>query len=326
MTCLMNDLLLQSDVQEYIRNTKFENKLSFQKSPFAGIQMNELVIQMVSKKKCELKLPTWYGTPNILYPEKISIEQSSSEITAQYKSSIIKGTSLIDITGGFGVDAFYFKKQFEEVFHCEIQGELSEIVRHNFNVLKTNVTCLSGNGLDILQHLNRIFDCIYIDPSRRHQQKGKVFKLEDYQPNVVELLEVYREYSKKILIKVSPLLDIHDAISDLKYIEEIHIVAVNNEVKELLFLLGEKISENPKVITVDFSKNKRVMFEFDYIEIQNNHLSSSTSPLKYLYEPNAAIMKSGGFYALSDKFKVEKLHKNSHLFTSNKFIEFPGRV
>jgi hypothetical protein len=326
MAILMNELLLHPDVQEYIRNTKFENKLSFQKSPFHGIEMHELIIQIVSKNKCESKLPTWYATENIVYAEKISIEQSSSEVTAKYKSLIIKGTSLIDVTGGFGVDAFYFQKQFEEVFHCEIQSELSEIVNHNFNVLNVNVTCLCGDGLDILQNLNRAFDCIYIDPSRRHQQKGKVFRLEDYQPNVVEWLEVYRKYSKKILIKVSPLLDIHTAVADLKYIEEIHIVAIDNEVKELLFLLGDKINENPKIINIDFSKNRKVEFEFDYIEIQNNHLSSSASPSKYLYEPNAAIMKSGGFYALSEKNKLEKLHKNSHLFTSNNLIEFPGRV
>jgi len=322
----MNDLLLNVEVQKFITTTKYNHKLAFENSPFPGLKMNELQQQIISREKCEFKLPTWFNTPYIIFPEKLSIEQSSSELTASYKSSIVRGKSIIDLTGGFGVDAYFFSKHFDEVVHCEIQSELSEIVKHNFQTLKTNIKCFNLDGTVVLKKINKKFDCIYIDPSRRNESKGKVFKLEDYQPNVIELLDLYREFSNQILIKVSPLVDMSSAIIDLKYISEIHIIALNNEVKELLLKLGENLNSNPEIITVNFSNRQKEAFRFSFNEIQNNHLCETSEPLKFVYEPNAAIMKSGGFYRLTKEFNLKKLHKNSHLFTSDVEIKFPGRV
>ncbi len=134
--------------------------------------------QIIVKKKAKDKLPTWFSNENIIYPEKISIEQTSSETTAKYKASLVSGEKLIDCTGGFGIDDYYFSIQFKTVIHCELNEGLSQIVQHNFEVLKaSNIECYQGDSTEILEQLNQKFDCIYIDPSRRNEAKGKVFML-----------------------------------------------------------------------------------------------------------------------------------------------------
>ena len=186
--------LLHIEIQDFIAEnlSSDSTKLALKKNPFAEINYTEIINQIVSKKKAKDKLPTWFLTKNIIYPEKISIEQTSSELTAKYKASLVSGKNLIDCTGGFGIDDYYFAQQFESVTHCEINPELSKIVQHNFKQLKAeNMTCISGDSADILKQLNQRFDCIYIDPSRRNDAKGKVFLLADCLPNVVDLQEFY---------------------------------------------------------------------------------------------------------------------------------------
>ena len=141
------------------------SRLALKKNPFPGINYNEIIHQIVSKKKAKAKLPTWFATSNIIYPEKIYIEQTSSETTAKYKASLVSGENLIDCTGGFGIDDYYFAQQFKSVIHCEINTELSEIVQHNYKQLKIeNITCISGDSSDVLVNLNQRFDCVYVDP------------------------------------------------------------------------------------------------------------------------------------------------------------------
>ena len=322
----MNSAILHPEVQQFITdNLKSDiTKLILKGSPFNDVSVQELANQIVTKQKSEHKLSTWFQTKNIYYPPKISIEQTSSEITATYKSSLVKGNTIIDITGGFGVDCYYFSKVFKEVIHCEIKDNLSTIVKHNYQQLeKNNITTFSGNGIEYLKTTKNNFDCIYIDPSRRNEAKGKVFLLKDCLPNVPDNIDFLFSKTNQILIKNSPILDITSTVNELKFVKEIHIIAVNNEVKELLFLLEKGFENSIKIKTVNIGKNETQSFNFKYKVAINSDYSE---PLSYLYEPNAAILKSGGFHEISYQLNVSKLHQHSHLYTSKEIINFPGRV
>jgi len=319
--------ILSEEIQHYIDDkiNADVTKLALQKNPFAEVEWNLVLQQLAAKQKAKSKLPTWFKTHNIYYPSKISVEQTSSEKTAQYKASLISGNNLIDLTGGFGVDDFYFSKTVAKVVHCEINSELSKIVKHNFEQLNVkNVDCFADDSSEVLQKLNQKFDWIYIDPSRRNDSKGKVFMLKDCLPNVPELLDFYYRFSDNIMIKTAPILDISAGISELKNIAEIHVVALENEVKELLFILKKNHKSTIEIKTVNLLKDKKEAFQF-----QINSEAKKTNfaaPKKYLFEPNAAIMKSGGFDAIATQFGLEKLHQHSHLYTSNELLDFPGRI
>jgi hypothetical protein len=319
--------LLNTAVQEFIKaNTDASiTKLALQKNPFPDINWNAILEQIAARQKAKDKLPTWFSTDGILYPSKISVEQTSSEKTAQYKASLLSGIKMIDLTGGFGVDAYYFSKQFQETIHCEMNLELATIVKHNFEKLQANsITCYHSDSLAVLKTLNTKFDWIYIDPSRRNESKGKVFLLKDCLPNVPELLPIYFEFTENILIKTAPILDISAGLKELLHVKKIHIVAVENEVKELLWEISKGYSEAITIETINFKKDKPEVFNF--ILSENSERPTYALPKKYLYEPNSAIMKSGGFEEVSAHFHLEKLHPHSHLYTSETIIDFPGRI
>lgn len=321
----MNFSIVDTEIQSFIKSNigVDVSKLALQKNPFPELNWTEILNQIAAKTKAKDKLPTWFTTENIIYPSKISVEQTSSEKTAFYKSTLVSGESLIDLTGGFGVDDYYFSKQMKRVVHCEINEQLSEIVKHNFQKLKVeNIECFVGDSLDIGQKLNTKFDWIYIDPSRRNDAKGKVFMLKDCLPNVPELIDLYFSYSEKILIKTAPILDISAGLSELKNVKTIHIVAVDNEVKELLWEIHKSYIGNISIKTINLSKQTEI---FDFVLDENTNPYFDL-PKKYLYEPNSAIMKSGGFDAICNQFEVDKLHQHSHLYTSEEPISFPGRI
>lgn len=323
----MDKSLLAAEIQEFINsNTAADvTKLALQKNKFPNADYTSILNQIAAKQKAKTKLPTWFTTSNIIYPGKISVEQTSSEKTAEYKSQLVSGINLIDLTGGFGVDDYYFAKKVNQIIHCEINEDLSEIVSHNLAQMNVqNIECIAGDSSEILKDLDRQFDWIYIDPSRRNDAKGKVFMLQDCLPNVPELLDFYFEFSKNIMIKTAPILDISAGLSELKNVSAIHIVAVENEVKELLWIVQKKSNQSVKINTVNLLKNNTESFSFVLNSTSNSVVHSL--PKKYLYEPNAAIMKSGGFDEITSQFEVEKLHQHSHLYTSDNVIDFPGRV
>ena len=322
----MNPTILLPEVQQFITaHLKTDiSKLLFKGSPFEGVTIQELVSQIISKNKCEKKLPKWYHTSNLYYPPKIHIEQTSSAITASYKASLVSGDSLVDITGGFGVDCYYFSKVIQQVTHCELDSRLSTIVKNTYQQFNTkNISLFSGDGISHLRTTSSKFDWIYIDPSRRDTSNSKVFLLKDCIPNVPDNLTLFFSKSDAILIKNSPILDLSKTIEELRFVKEIHIVAVQNEVKELLFLLEKNHNESIQIKTINFAKNKTQLFDFEY---NNRKTSNYAAPKEYIYEPNAAILKSGGFHEVSAQYNLDKLHQHSHLYTSNECIEFPGRV
>lgn len=322
----MNPLILHTEAQRFI-NTNINAdtaKLIFKGSPIDNITVQELVGQIEAKRKAKQKLPTWFLSENIYYPNKLNIEQTSSEITANYKANLISGTNLIDLTGGFGVDVFSFSKSFDTIIHCELNKELSAIAKHNFDVLQlTNINTINTDGISYVNEKKQQFDWIYIDPSRRNDVKEKVFLLEDCTPNVPKNLETLFKYSNAIMIKISPIMDISAAVSQLDCTMEIHVVAVENEVKELLFLLKKGYDKTIQIKTVNLTKNNRQTFNTAWLK--NTGPASLSKPLDYIYEPNSAILKAGLFNEVSHQLKIYKLNKNSHLYTSNELKEFPGR-
>lgn len=320
----MNKSILHKDVQDFISQNLKTNitKLVLKGSPFDNINIQEIAEQIVAKNKCQNKLPTWFQTKFIYYPNKLNIEQTSSEITANYKSKLIKGKTIIDITGGFGVDCLAFSSDFKEVTHCEINTSLSQITTHNYKQLKIkNINTIVGNGIDYIKEHNKKYDCIYVDPSRRDDLKKRVFLLEDCLPNLPENLDLLFKYTNTILVKTAPLLDINAAKNELKFIKEIHVIAVNNDVKEVLYLLNKNHQGTIYFKTINITKEKNMIFYF----ATSNENAIFNLPQTYLYEPNAAIMKSGAFSVISSHFNINKLHQHSHLYTSSTLIEFPGR-
>jgi hypothetical protein len=323
----LNETILNTEIQEFIK-TNLNSDVSMlllKGMPFSSSDSKDIIEQIEAKKRCEKKLPSWYNTQNIYYPNKLNIEQTSSEITAAYKSHLVSGESIIDLTGGFGVDCLYFSKTFKTVEHCEINERLSKLVTHNYTQLGIqNIKTKNIDGIEHLKNTDVKYDWIYIDPSRRHDSKGKVFFLNDCLPNVPEHINLLFQHSKNILIKTSPLLDFSIGLQELNHVKTIHAIAINNEVKELLWVLEADFKGAITIETVNL-KNENTDY-FSFFHKNERDLESRLSlPLSFLYEPNAAILKAGGFHSISSQLHIYKLHKHSHLYTNDTLIDFPGR-
>ncbi len=322
----MNKALLHPDVQQFLRENLHLDvaKLILKGSPFSEISPQELATQLSGLAKAEHKLPLFFNNKKIVYPPKLNLEQTSSELTARYKSSLVTGKTLIDITGGFGIDSYFFSEKIAEITHVERNKQLSELAAHNFKALNAhNIHCVKGDGIEYLKATPQYFDWIYIDPSRRDTTGSRFFFLNECEPNVPDNLDFLKKKSEKILIKSSPLLDIKAGIQELKTVSEVHIVAVNRDVKELLWIIEKKPSSKIRIKTIDFQKKQTQEFETDF----NESLPSTeySLPKEYLFEPNPAIMKSGLFAEVALKTGTAKLNENSHLYTSKELKDFPGR-
>jgi hypothetical protein len=201
---------------------------------------------------------------------------------------------------------------------------LSTIVKHNYEKLNVdNCSFYVGDSAVVLEQLQTHFDWIYIDPSRRNDSKGKVFMLKDCLPNVVDLMDFYFKYSDRILIKTAPILDISAGLNELKNVQKIHIVAVANEVKELLWEISKDYTGTIEMMTINLKKQPEC---FQFVLSENTTVANYSLPKTYLYEPNAAIMKSGGFDEVGVQFDLDKLHPHSQLYTADSIRDFPGRI
>jgi 16S rRNA G966 N2-methylase RsmD len=302
--------------------------LSLQSSRYKKIDFDFAIRQIVGRQKIRNKVPLFFQTLEIQYPVQLSLEQSSSEITAKYKSTLCEGDSLADLTGGFGVDCCFMSSHFKNVTYIERQTELCKLAIHNFQMLNRNhIVVVNAQTEKFLTEMKPV-DWIFIDPARRSKSGKKVVLLSDCEPDVTALSVQLLNKACNVMIKLSPMMDITAAIRDLPKTTEIHIISVENECKEVLLILKENNENKLQVKTINFCKNKKdQQFEF-YINDEVKANSILTSEIqKYLYEPNAAIMKSGAFKLIGDRFNLLKLHINTHLYTSNELIiDFPGRV
>lgn len=303
-------------------------QLALLSNRFPKVDMPFAIRQIHGKQKIKSKVPLFYSTENILYPAQISLEQSSSESTAQYKSSLCNGNSIVDLTGGFGIDCFFMSEQFEKVTYVERQGELCKLAQHNFSALnKNHIQVIHAETEQYLDKMDHV-DWIYIDPARRSQTGHKVIVLTECEPDVSVLYPLLLQKATHVMIKLSPMMDISSVVHDLPNTNEIHIISVENECKEVLLILNQDIRNNIKIRTINFRKSKEnQLFEFYQVDELTAAVSVSSNVEKYLYEPNAAIMKSGAFKLIGNRFQICKLNKNTHLYTSNElFPEFPGRI
>ena len=322
----MNKNILDKNVQDYISKNLFADvfEIILKKQIFPKVTNKEIAEQISAKAKSKKKLPTYFKTPNIYFPNKVNIEQTSSEKTAEFKSKIVSGDTMIDATGGFGVDSMYFSKVFKKTVYIEKNKGLFEIVKVNSKVLDLNIKHLNDDGIEYAKKLDTGIDLLYVDPSRRNKENKKVHFLSDCTPLIdYDLIESLQNF-KTILIKCSPIIDLKKTINDLKVVSKIYIVGINNEVKEVLFSLNKKCNNDIKIKCIDLS-NKESDFEFSINDINNKKNNDNYEVLNYLYEPNSMILKSGAFSLICDRYNLKKLNKNSHLYTSKKLIDFPGR-
>lgn len=324
----MNKHITDNAVQDYINEhlNADVHQIAMAKSPFPEISGKELANQIAAKKKSSKKLPTWFNTPGIYYPPQLSVEQCSSETTAAYKAGLSKGTTLIDLTGGFGVDSYYFSKRNQSLIHCEIGQELSAIAAHNGALLgQDNTSFICDDGLQFLKDTDQHFGSIYIDPARR-SSAGKVFMLKDCTPDVVENLDLLLSKGTTVLIKTAPLLDISAGLKELKQVAEIHIVSVRNECKELIWVVGHDTASRTKIVCTTLNAVQK-QFSFFIGDEVPPAVSGSVIPGTYLYEPDVALLKSGAFNLIAKKYQLQKIHHQTQLYTAAEInSDFPGRI
>ena len=304
-------------------------QLALQKFP-EDVDKMLVLNQIEARQLLSKKVPSWASNPDLLFPKHISIEQCSSELTAKYKASIISGgDTFVDLTGGLGVDSYFLSEKFKTSYYVENQKELCELAEHNFDVLGRKITVVNSDSETFLSK-NQNFDLVFIDPARRDVYNRKMVSLHDCSPDVVDLQNILLKNSKNILIKASPMLDISLIANELQNISEIHIVSVKNECKEILIKIEPGFEGEIKYFCVNFVGNdlkSAQSFEFSETSESSEYSSFAPTIKHYLYEPNASLMKSGAFKLISQRFGIEKLHVNSHLYTSDNLIsDFPGRI
>ena len=305
-------------------------QLALQRKRYAHLSDEEwrwMLQQVEGRQRTCDKLPTFAEIDDWWYPVRLSCEQCSSEITARYKASLLPTTpfTLIDLTGGYGVDTFFMSERATQAHYVERNEELCRIASHNFGLTRPQLQIHHADAICFLEQMPSC-DVIYLDPARRDQNGGKVFRLEDCEPNVVELLPTLTAKSKQLMVKLSPMLDITQALRSLPMSFDVHIVAVKNEVKEVLLV---QTDGEPTIHAVNLSPTTQQTFSFTQEEEKQTPLisySSLTTP-PYLYEPNAAIIKAGAFKLVAQRYGLYKMAPNTHLYLSDQLIEdFPGRV
>ena len=318
--------MLDSTTIEFIAQHRNDDvrTLALQAKRYPTVDMREAVTQIEGWQQAREKLPTWAAVEGIIYPPKISMEQCSSEKTAKYKAKQVKGKRFADLTGGFGIDFSYMARNFNEAFYIERNKTLCDIATANFSLLGLeDAKVMNGNSEELFESLPHL-DWIFVDPARRDGDGRKVVALSDCEPNVVELDLLSK--ADMAMIKCSPMLDITMACRQLQHVSSVHIVSVNNECKELLITLNSGNFTEITTHCVNILKDSTQIFSFTQDEEDTAETSYSSEVGKYLYEPNASVQKAGCPKSLSN-YHVDKLHPNSHLYTSNEHIHnFPGRI
>ncbi len=318
--------ILDEEIQNYITaNFKTDlHTLLLKKSPFPNVTMQEIVQQIKGRKVADKKFP-FMQKKGIVFPPNLNLEQTSSQATAEYKSQNLQGETFIDLTSGFGIDAYFLSEKFKEVTLVEQNQELLKIVENNWQILGRKAQFINTKLEDFLHDNSQKYSVVYLDPARRDEHKNKVFLLEDLSPNLLKIQDELLKISDEIIIKLSPLIDLKYLIYALKNIYKIEILAVKNDVKEVLvYLHSTKIQDKISCKCVNLETEEEP-FQFNFDDEQA--IAEYSEPLKYLYLPNNAVLKSGAFNLVSEQFKVKKLHPNTHFYTSNECISnFPGRI
>lgn len=301
-------------------------KLALSKAPVL-VDLPMAIQQIAARQLLVRKLPEWTKMPRTIFPVHLSLEQSSSEATAKYKAALVQGNSFTDLTGGMGVDCYYLAQNFAKADYVEQHPTLCQIAQHNFATMAPHITVHNNSAEAHLKQMSST-DLIYIDPARRDTVGRKTVTIADCTPDLNLLLPQMLEKSPRVLVKLSPMLDIALALQQLKQVATVHIIATDNECKELLFDIQRDFKGQSELICVNLRRNGNNQITTPQTRLQEQEaqvmLTSTLS--NYLFEPNAAILKAGLFKSTAQRYGLQKLHISSHLYTFNQDIpEFEGR-
>ena len=346
--------MLTSKEKEFIAAHRLDdvNSLLLHGKRDSDLDMRKMAVQIKGWQMAVKKLPLWASTDGIVYPEHLSMEQCSSEATARYKGEVLSAyfhrptddpdkenhpcsdnkIKITDLTGGFGVDAAMIAKTFgnSHLTLVDHNAALCELARHNLPLLGLNdsetICADSVEWLSAMPHQ----DILFIDPARRDIHGRKTVAIEDCSPDICQLQDLLLAKGGVVMVKLSPMLDLKIARQQLNGLREIHIVGVDGECKELLLILSNAPSDTTESVAlccVNITGERKALFRFTYEEEERNQIRFCNQIGKYLYEPNACIMKAGGFKSLGVCYCLEKLSANSHLYTADILREdFPGRI
>ncbi|WP_455624901.1 THUMP-like domain-containing protein [Parabacteroides sp.] len=296
---------------------------------YPEVDMPLAVDQILARRKVKDKLPAWWANKELFFPSRISAEQCSGEQAAVYKQALVsEGMRMCDLTGGLGVDSYFFSRKVSRLVYLERFASYCEAARHNFKALGAdNIEVVNGDSLSALEGKGP-FDVFYIDPARRGEENKRVFALRDCEPDLTVLLPGLFEYAPRVIAKISPMADIRQTLVLLPWTTEVHVLSVRNECKELLFIMDKERSAdtgNPRIVCVNLG-GAPIVFKFTPAEEEQSPSFVSGEVGAYLYEPNASILKAGAFKVIASRLGLRKLHVSSHLYTSGKLIsDFPGR-
>lgn len=323
------DLLKREDVKRFIaENTETDpSRLLLNPPREYKNQIKEIVDQIIARKKAQGKLDSWATNFDLIMPPPLSIEQASSLSTCSYKKNLIAGKYLVDLTGGMGVDCLALSESFDHTNYVEQDATLCEVFKHNSTTLGYKLEIKNMGAADYLKSWshNQKDTTIYLDPARRDGAKNRIFRVEDCSPNLIEILPLIKEKAQLVLVKYSPFLDIKAILSTIPNVREIHIVSVKNDCKELLLLIDFKFVGMPKINCVNL-RSEQPTYLFTYKEEADSKAELGKIG-KYIFEPNASIMKAGAFNKINVDFNIRKLGENTHLYTENHLIDFfPGKT
>ena len=316
----MNEHLLHEDVQQFIYDHLQNDiyNLSLQGVPFEKVSAGEIADQIRGILTVQQKAPGFFKK-GLLFPSKTSLEQMSSDVTAKYKASILpKMKSLIDCTGGFGIDTFYLSEKARTTHYCEQNKELVRIAEHNFQLHNKKIHVHEGNGLEILQKIGKI-DLVYLDPSRRTAGKKKIISLEQSSPNILQHWQMILSHAREVLLKLSPMLDISYLLEQLTCIFEIHIISVKNDVKEIIVRASQARQEDVKITIADFDGQhwfQHVVNEQDSALVNIQEIPEQA----FIYEPLSVVFKAEYQDDLAVKYNLNKIARHSHLYLSTEKI------
>lgn len=317
---------LQNFIQNHLEDDTASLLLSARRYP--DINVPFAAEQIEARKRLKNKLPDWYSNPNLIMGGRIPAEQCSSEVTARYKRSIIEGESLCDMTGGMGIDFWYMSEGMKHAIYTERSEHLCQIAQHNFQALSDEhhptplIRQGDGQRLPIPSA-----DVIYLDPARRATDGSRVYAIEDCEPNIIQWQDELLKHARTLLVKLSPMVDMTDALRKLHGVTDVYIVAVKNECKEILVKQQPQPSAAPiSVHCVDFMTDRTLDYTFTFPD--ETPISISSEGVKqYLYEPDVTLMKAQAWGSLCQRYHIHQLDTETRLMTSDQLIsDFPGRI
>lgn len=271
------------------------------------------------------KFPSLALREDIIYPPSYYLEQTSSEKTARFKAGLVDGDVLVDMTGGFGIDTFFFSEKISEVWYVEQDAVIYEIAAANLRMLNPAIKTFCGDSLEFLERFDRKADWLYLDPIRRTKEK-RLTRVDEYSPNIVEKSELLFRHAENVMIKLSPMTDISELVKLLgNKVSKVFVLSIDNDCKELLVVSDGRVHDTLVIESINWAGGREEKFVSNLRRDAAPVLLSD--PLEYLYEPNAAVFKAQQYDEQAARHELFKLHPNTHLFTSSEYHQdYQGRV